>query len=374
LTSPVYYSTGTTYCVPPRQQIDTGDTMETSFRIDAQQKGFKGALLYKLQRKHAIKIDNQLNSSTEPINNTATNVHLLIVWNVRDHRHNFFVYLIELTDDITWDEDKLWGLYKEYKNHFCTGDTSNSIEWLTHDGIVMRTQFNVTYGSDYKLNIIISEGTRKYKMKEPMKLDPKRLVLLLLMLIVLIYSVRFRIRPSFKLNIHNRCLNVDLVSPTYITGDKSKCHRPPDHKVCAGNTASSGFIIKLGYESYGILIYKLQRKHLHESAKINENTSGAAYILVIWSTSVYKWIFTDMLLVKYDKLFDKNNLREIYNKNIDQFTLHSGPIMDIWLLDDNRALQTIFKLESKGRLLDITVSEVKKYNYVRELAYIDPEK
>jgi hypothetical protein len=24
--------------------------------------------------------------------------------------------------------------------------------------------------------------------------------------------------------------------------------------------------------------------------------------------------------------------------------------------------------------LDITVSEVKKYNYVRELAYIDPEK
>jgi hypothetical protein len=52
LTSPVYFSTNTMYCVPPSRQIGTRNTTEARFGIDSKWKGFKCALLYKLQRKN----------------------------------------------------------------------------------------------------------------------------------------------------------------------------------------------------------------------------------------------------------------------------------------------------------------------------------
>jgi hypothetical protein len=43
-----------------------------------------------------------------------------------------------------------------------------------NDGTLMKTRFDVTYGSDYKLDVIISEGTWRHDTKEPMKFDLKR--------------------------------------------------------------------------------------------------------------------------------------------------------------------------------------------------------
>jgi hypothetical protein len=286
LTTPVYFSNSTTYCVFPGQQKDTNNMIGASFRIDFGLYCFKGGLLYKLQRKHTIKTDNQSNSSTAPIEDTTTNIHLLVVWSIKKHDHNFCVCLIECADDSTWDEDKLWALYKEYNDQPCEDYESNIITWSAHDGTLMKTKFNIRYRSDCKLDITISEGTAKYHMFKPMKIDPKRLVVALLVLIVLIYTVRFCIQPSVKLNIHNRCLDVDLVSPTYITGDRSECHRAPDYEVCAGGMMRSGFIFyKPGNKSDGALIYRLQK---HGFTEIGKNTSSAIHILIIWKISKTK--------------------------------------------------------------------------------------
>jgi hypothetical protein len=48
LTSPVYFSTGTTCHASPSQKTDIGATVDISFGIDPKQEDFKCALLYKL--------------------------------------------------------------------------------------------------------------------------------------------------------------------------------------------------------------------------------------------------------------------------------------------------------------------------------------
>jgi hypothetical protein len=373
LTSSVCFSDSATYCVPPNQQTNTGNTMETSFRIDLKQKDLKCISLYKLQRKYATKTDNQSDNSTPSIENTVKSIYLLVAWIAEDYDHKFCTYLIEFTDDFTWNEDKLWSLYNDYNDQFHMDDRPRIITWLMHGNAVMKTEIDVTYGSDYKLDITISKGIRKDDMKDPMKIDPKRLVLSLPIFIMLIYTVRLHIRPSFKLNIHNQCMNVDLVSPTYITGKELEFHKPPDHNVCTNNITRSAFIIKLDAASYGALIYRLQRKQSHESTETNEDILNAVCLLAAWEISGSNNLCVDIFLVEHDKVFDweKDDLEELYRKNSNRFRLYPNSAEERWLLSDNTALTTTFDIMDEDRTLDIIVSEVERYDGMRMPAHID---
>jgi hypothetical protein len=375
LTSPVYFGNGTTCHVSPSQQTGIGTKVESSFGIDFKQKDAKGALLHRLQRKHITRIDNQPNSSTVSIEDMATNTYLLVVWDVGNVQHNFYACLIECTNDFTWDEDKLWALYKEYVLQFNENCKSNIITWLMNDSVAMKTKLDVTYGTDYKLDVIIFEGAGKYHMEKLIQIDPKRLVLSLSILIVLIYAVSLSIQPSIKLDIHNQCLNVDLVSPTYIIGDALECHRAPDRKVCAGDTMRSGFIInKPGNESDGALIYRLQRKGSRKFTEIDESTLNTIQFLIIWRTSESKKLCVDAMLVEHDKGLDKDNLKELRRKNINRFKLCPDSAIETWLLDANTALMTTSKIMNEDRILNVTISEVEEGNSTRIPSYIDPER
>jgi hypothetical protein len=381
LISPVYFSNGTKSHVPLNQQTDAGTAIETSFGIDFQQKKFKGALLYKLQRKHTTRTDNYLNSVVKFVEDTATNVYLLVVWDVEDYYHNFPICLVECTNDFTWDEDKLWAVYKEYNDQVYEFCDSNMFTCSMHGDAAIKTKLDVAYGSDYKLDIAISEEIKGYSMKRPIQIDSKRLVLLLLLLllllilIVLIYAVRLTIPSSFKLIIYNRCLDVDLVSPTYIIDYRSKCHRPPGYKVCVGDTTRSGFIIdKLANESYGVLIYRLQRKQEHESTESSEDTSSIAQLLVIWRISKSKELYADVLLIEHEEGLDKDDLRGLYHKSIGQSKLYPGPVIETWSLDANTALMTAFKMMNDDLILKVIISEVERDDGTRIPARVNPER
>jgi hypothetical protein len=376
LISPVYFSTGTTCHVSPSQKTNTGITMEASFGIDSKQEDFKCALLYKLRKKHTSRADNQPNDDTASIKDITTSIHLLVIWDVEDYNHKFCVCLIEFTNDFTWDEDSLWSLYDDYNNQFCEDYKSNVITWLMHDGSVMRTQSEVSYGSDYKLNIVISEGNGEDDMEEAMKIDPKRLVLLLSMLIMLIYTISIWIQTSFKLNIHNQCSNIDLVSLTYVTDDNLECHRPPGLKVYASDTMRSGFIVKFYAVSHGVLIYRLQRKRTHESTEISEDTSNVVHLLVVWEISESNKLCADAMLVKHDKEFDwdKDNLEELHRKNINRFRLCPDPVTETWSLDDNITLMTTYEIMNGDIILDITISEVERDDNTMIPVHIDLER
>jgi hypothetical protein len=113
LTSPVYFSNSTVCYVSPSQQANNENTLEASFGIDSEEIS-EGALLYRLQRKHATITDNQPSSNATSIKDIATNMYILVAWEIRDYDDRFYVCLIEFIDDFSWDGDKLWTLYRKY--------------------------------------------------------------------------------------------------------------------------------------------------------------------------------------------------------------------------------------------------------------------
>jgi hypothetical protein len=193
---------------------------------------------------------------------------------------------------------------------------------------------------------------------------------------MLTYAVSFSDFLLVKLNIHNQCLNVDLVSPTYTANSGSGCYRAPDYRVSAGDIMRSGFILKSGGASYGVLIYRLRMRHLHESTEIGKGASSAIHLLVVWETSRSNELYVDVLLVEHNKGFDwdKDNLRELHHKNINQFRLCSVPVIETWSSYDNTRLMTTFKIINEDHMLNITISEVEKDNGARTLARIEPER
>jgi hypothetical protein len=194
------------------------------------------------------------------------------------------------------------------------------------------------------------------------------------------YVVSLSIRPTVKLNIHNQCLNVDFVSPTYIAYERSECHRAPDYKVCTGDKTLSAFAIDgycfsewLTYTSFGSLIYELQRRKSYESIEFNQGTSRVAYLLVVWKILQYKKLDADILLVKHDKGFDWNeyNLKELYHKNTGRFRWFYHSATETWSLDNNVALNITSEIMTEGLVLNITISEIVGGNYAKIPAHID---
>jgi hypothetical protein len=392
LAFPVYCSNGTTCHVSPSQQAGTGTTIEARFGKDSEQKTFEGVLLYKIQRRYATRTDGQPNSDIASTKDTITNTYLLLGWNVRNSDRKFYVCLVEIPHGFIRNEDMLWALHKTCNYQLYVNYKSNKITlaiitlatkcsesltnmWLMQGGTLMKIGANMAYGSDYKLDITLSKGTGCYNMKMPMKVDPKRLVLSLLMLLVLMYAVRLRTRPPFNLNIYNRCWNTDLISPTYITDHESECYKAPDYKVCTGNVMRFGFTICESENLHnGAFICRLQRRRSHKSAEISKDKLGAVCFLVVWRTSVTKGFCADILLVKYNGRFDKNILRKLYIMNINQFKLCSNSATKTWSLDDNTALMTSLEIMNEGHILNITTSKVNKHDCTRMPAHIDIRK
>jgi hypothetical protein len=177
LTSPVYFNTGATYCTFPNQQTDNENTVEAIFGIDPKREYFNGILLYKLQRKQTIKTDNQIVSNIASTKDTGTNIYILVDWNVRHYSHRFGVFLIECTDDFTLDEHILCTFEEICLRQFFIRYEPDIITWSMNDSTVIKTIRNVTYGSDYKLDIVISEGIQERNMEKSIKIDSERLVL-----------------------------------------------------------------------------------------------------------------------------------------------------------------------------------------------------
>jgi hypothetical protein len=382
LTSPVHYSNSTICYVSPSQQTDIGTTIEAIFGTDSKQCYFKGALLYKLQRKYAIRADCHPNSSTTSIGDAATSIHLLVVWDAGNIQHDFCVCLIECTDDFIWDKDMLCALHKEYNDQFSKDHTSNTSTWLLHGDELMKTRFKVIHGSDYTLNIVISEGTEEHNMKKPMKIDPTRLVLLLLMLIMLIYAISLFTKPSFKLNIHNQCLNIKLVSPIYFGNGAV-------HLVLSGQRTDISTEMKTRFgidttrdEFEGALLYRLQKYSDNKcntdtsTTETKENKTTQLYMLVTWKVKDSEPLVC-IALVEHAKEFtwNEDELRKLYNINRGWLKKYDNSASYTWFMDDNIALKTFFGIRSlKGNFgLNIFISE-EKDDYAMRPLYVDLER
>jgi hypothetical protein len=105
LVSPVYFSHDAIWIRPPDQKVNANTMTRASFGREMFEYDFTVALLYKLQRK-------SLESNTDNIKDTSTNLQLLVIWR-SNSLLSFFsrALLIKSSNTITWDEDKLRKLY-----------------------------------------------------------------------------------------------------------------------------------------------------------------------------------------------------------------------------------------------------------------------
>jgi hypothetical protein len=146
--------------------------MEAIFRQDTTKDNSIGALIYKLQ---SLRSDAD-SALTE---DTSTSVQLLVIWESRGwRRFPMRTLLIEHSNAITWDEDKLRELYSirhallNKRQHIKVNYAFEEcifVEdmWLLNDTTTLTTRLKWKEYS-YTFEITISEGTRKDDSVEPL--------------------------------------------------------------------------------------------------------------------------------------------------------------------------------------------------------------
>jgi hypothetical protein len=150
LVSPIYFGYDVIWYIPPSQKVDTNTTSRIGFRKNSIKYDFTAALIYRLQRKDRLNVDD-------------TNLRLLIVWRINDS-HDFYVnaMLIKQSYTVTWDEDRLKKYLALYKYHRIIEDT-----WLLDDTTVLSTTSK--WGEiGRKAEITISKGMKRDNSIEPL--------------------------------------------------------------------------------------------------------------------------------------------------------------------------------------------------------------
>jgi ribosome-interacting GTPase 1 len=126
-------------------------------------------------------------------------------------------------------------------------------------------------------------------------------------------------------------------------------------------------------ESYGALIYKLQRKQSYESTEIGKDISRVTHLLVVWEISESNKLYADVLLVEHDRgfIWNKDDLKESYYKNADRFRLYLDSATDTRSLNNHIVLMITSEIMNEDRVLNIIISEIEGGNHTRMPAHID---
>jgi hypothetical protein len=178
--------------------------------------------------------------------------------------------------------------------------------------------------------------------------------------------------PKVMLIIHHQFPGIELTSPVY-AGDGVERYLPPDQNVDVDSTMQTGFNINRSWrESFGILMYKLQRKNIDQSDKGNmssEDETTYIQLVIVWKVSSFKEFLVDSYLIEHDKdrVWDRNRLMKLANLYRLRDIQH-GPIEMTYLMHDNTVLMTSLSVTFEERYykLDITISKTgRKYDTLR---------
>jgi hypothetical protein len=190
-------------------------------------------------------------------------------------------------------------------------------------------------------------------------------------------------QASMNLEIHNRCLGVELIDPLYFS-DGAVCHMPLDQKVTTGGTLDTVFKINLNRLAYeGALICRLRKKGTNpdqqsdtDTTNIDKNWSNHVQLLVGWKLERFKEPRVYMLLVEHGEklVWDKDKLSEQHNEFRGRLNAHHGSIESTWLMEDNSVLR--LALDGVGNReygIKITISEANQGDHTSVPIWIEPK-
>jgi hypothetical protein len=148
----------------PDVEVDAGST--TNAILTSYWAEFKGAIMYKLQRK-SVKSNDQLRS---------TSILLCIAWRSEGYKKlRVFVHLIECDKTFYWNECKLREYYQRYASQLNTYIGPIKDTWLLDGDTVLTTRLELDFTQrDGVLNIAISEGIKGEYTKRPIWINPER--------------------------------------------------------------------------------------------------------------------------------------------------------------------------------------------------------
>jgi hypothetical protein len=202
---------------------------------------------------------------------------------------------------------------------------------------------------------------------------------------MLIYIVSLVLQFPSCVNIFNLCLNTKLISPVYF-GNGAICPKLSNQQIDISTAMKACFEINATQDDFeGALLLKLQ-KYVGSNDQCNMNTLATetnkseekcVQMLVAWKVEDSKH-FLHVVLIEHAKEFNWNEdeLRKLYNKNHNRLKQYNGIISDTWLMDDNRALKTSFKVRNtkENFELNISISEEEKDDYAIRPLYVNLER
>jgi hypothetical protein len=195
LISPVYFSNGAVCPKLSDQQVEIGINENASFEIYTVQDEFEGALLFQLQfyptswfvqpREciyHRMGLRGNfgcqcgfVTTCTKVDEDETKYVQLLVAWRVKYSKPFSYVALIEHTEEFTWDEDKLKGLYDKNYGWLKKYDDTQSDIWFIDDNMSLRTLSRVeSLEGNFELNVVISDEERDDYAMSPICFDYTR--------------------------------------------------------------------------------------------------------------------------------------------------------------------------------------------------------
>jgi hypothetical protein len=141
-------------------EIDVNAVMRNRLEFDFRQGILEGALVYRIQRKHAKSAQDE-----------SKRICLLVVWSI-EYTKGLRVHALIVKHDKKLDEDKLRKLHQMNANPLDTQVDFIGRNWLLGDTTVLMTKVDVMNGG-YKWDISISEGT-KDNIEKPLWLDGEK--------------------------------------------------------------------------------------------------------------------------------------------------------------------------------------------------------
>jgi hypothetical protein len=184
------------------------------------------------------------------------------------------------------------------------------------------------------------------------------------------HIISFISLPKMKVDIHNQCLDFELIERKCFSSD-TDWNKHPDWRVDAGSIMSAD-LIPLLTTFGGVLTYVLQRKDIEPDSQLE---STCIRLLVVWKSEGHEKFRVFIHLIEYDKLFywDKFKPNEYYQRYTSELNTYTGPINDKWLMDDGTVLMTRLELDSiQGNIrLNIIISEGIGNDHARKPVWID---
>jgi hypothetical protein len=195
---------------------------------------------------------------------------------------------------------------------------------------------------------------------------------MMIVVTILTYTVSLFLQLPLCMTIHNRCIDIELVSSAHFSNGTT--YPQLSGRQIGINGKMRAYFEINATKFRGAILFKL-KKHIksynqHDmdisTTETNHNEAKYVYLLVAWKVK-YSRPFVHVALIEHTKEFTWNEakLKKLYCKNHSWFKEYNGTTIDKWFVDDSMSLKTTIGTNSFGRNfeLSITISKGKKSAY-----------